>query len=97
MEFIDPLVRQSIRVEKPHLYQEGYAYFAVKNLTDIEFTMVKTARDRSELPVRIILPRRGTIILRAKQSQGQLMNYTYYLENVLTGVEQYYEYKIIVM
>lgn len=97
MEFLDPIIRQSIRVEKPHLYQDGYAYFAVKNLTDIEFTMVKTVRDRSELPARIILPRRATIILKAKQPQSQLMNYSYILENVLTGVEQYYEYKIIVM
>ena len=93
-EFIDPIIRQSIKVEPPHLYQDGYAYFAVKNLTDIEFTMVKTSSDKSELPARIVLHRRATIILRAKQPKGQPATYTFNLENVLTGVEQYYEYKI---
>lgn len=93
-EFIEPIIRQSIKVEAPHLYQDGYAYFTVKNLTDIEFTLVKTGTDKSELPDRIVLPRRATIVIRAKQPKGQEMVYTYYLENVLTGVEQYYEYKI---
>ncbi len=95
-EFIGPLIEQSIVVSAPHLYQDGYVYFTVKNLTDIEFTMVKTDSDKSELPVRIILPRRATIILRAKQVEGQALTCTYNLENVLTGVEQYYEYKITV-
>ena len=95
-EFIGPLVRQSIKVDKPHLYQDGYAWFAVKNLTDIEFTFVKTSADNSELPTRFVLPRRGTIILKVKQPRGQVKNYSYYLENVLTGVEQYYKYEISV-
>jgi histidinol phosphatase-like PHP family hydrolase len=95
-ELIGPLVRQSIQVDKPHLYQDGYAWFAIKNLTDIEFTFVKTSTDNSELPARFVLPRRGTIILRVKQPQGQVKNYFYNLENVLTGVEQYYKYEISV-
>jgi hypothetical protein len=95
-EFIEPIIKQSIKVEEPYLYQDGYTYFAVKNLTDIEFTMVKTSSDKSELPGRVILPRRGTIILRVKQPKGQSMTYSYNLENVLTGVEQYCEYKISV-
>ncbi len=89
-------MKQSIKIEPSHLYQDGYAYFTVKNLTDIQFTMVKTGTDKSELPATVILPRRATIILRAKQPKGQLMTYSYNLENVLTGVEQYYEYKITV-
>lgn len=95
-EYIEPIVKQSIKVEPSHLYQDGYAYFTVKNLTDIQFTMVKTGIDKSELPEQIILPRRATIILRAKQPKGQAVSYTYNLENVLTGVEQYYEIKITV-
>ncbi|MCJ7447028.1 MAG: hypothetical protein MUO72_05005 [Bacteroidales bacterium] len=95
-EFIEPLVNQSIRVAEPHLWQDGYAWFAVENLTDIEFTLVKTGSDDSELPGRTILPPGGTIILRAKQPEGQTMNYYFNLENVLTGVEQYYEYKMSV-
>jgi 3',5'-nucleoside bisphosphate phosphatase len=47
-------------------------------------------------PGWITLPRRGTIILRAKQVPGQLRNYSYKLENVLTGVEQNLEYLITV-
>ena len=93
-EYTGPLVKQSIKVEKPHLYQDGYAWFAVKNLTDIEFTFVKVSIDNSELSGRFVLPRRGSIILRAKQPQGKIMNYSYNLENVLIGVEHYYEYKI---
>jgi 3',5'-nucleoside bisphosphate phosphatase len=95
-EFIDPLIKQSIVVSEPYLYQDGYTYFTVKNLTDIEFTMVKSGSDNSELPGRIILPRRAAIILKAKQPKGNTMTYSYNLENVLTGVEQYYEYKISV-
>jgi hypothetical protein len=95
-ELIGPLVRQSIIVDKPHLYKDGYAWFAVKNLTDIEFTFVKASTDNSELPARFVLPRRGTIILKVKQPQGQVKNYSYNLENVMTGVEQYYKYEISV-
>jgi predicted metal-dependent phosphoesterase TrpH len=95
-EFIEPLVNQSIKVAEPHLWKDGYAWFAVKNLTDIEFTLLKTGSDDSELPGRTILPPRGTIILRAKQPKGQTMNYYFKLENVLTGVEQFYEYKMSV-
>jgi hypothetical protein len=92
-EFIEPIIKQSIKVEVPHLYQDGWIYFTVKNLTDIEFTMVKNGSDNSEMPGRFILPGRATIIMRAKQSKDQSINYSYNLENVLTGVEQYYEYK----
>lgn len=95
-EIVDPIIRQSIRIEASHFYQDGYAYFTVKNLTDIQFTMVKTGNDKSELPGQIILPRRATIILRAKQPKDQSVTYTYILENVLTGVEQYYEIKLTV-
>ena len=95
-ELLEPLVNQSIKVAEPHLWQDGYVWFAVKNLTDIEFTLLKTGSDDSELPARTILPPRGTIILRAKQPKGQTMNYYFRLENVLTGVEQYYEYKMSV-
>jgi 3',5'-nucleoside bisphosphate phosphatase len=91
---IEPLVKQSIVVSKPYLYLDGYAYFTLRNMTDIEFTLVKTGSDGSELPGRIILPARATIILRAKQPEGKAMIYSFNLENVLTGVEQYYEYNI---
>jgi len=92
-EFIDPIIKQSIKVETPHLYQDGWIYFTVKNLTDIEFTLVKTSTDKSELPARLTIPARASIILKAKQPKDKPETYTYYLENVLTGVEQYYEYK----
>jgi len=95
-ELIDPLIKRSIEVEPSHSYQNGYAYFSVKNLTDIEFTLIKKISDKSELPAKIILPRRASVILRAKQPQGQINIYNYYLENVLTGVEQYYEYRLSV-
>lgn len=95
-EFIEPIIKQSIKVEVPHLYQDGWIYFIVRNLTDIEFTMVKKDSDKSELPARLTLPRRASIVVRAKQHKGQSETYTYILENVLTGVEQYYEYKISV-
>lgn len=72
-ELIEHLINQSLRVESPHLYLDGWAYFTVKNLTDIEFTMVKPGTDKSELPERTVLPRRATIILRAKQPKGQQM------------------------
>jgi|WetSurMetagenome_2_1015567.scaffolds.fasta_scaffold00551_3 3',5'-nucleoside bisphosphate phosphatase len=95
-ELIDPIIKQSIKVEPAFLYQDGYQYFTVKNLTDIGFTLVKKGSDKSELPSRIILPRRATIVLKAKQPKGEQFTYSYNLENVLTGVEQYYEYKITV-
>lgn len=95
-ELIGPLVEQSIEVEPSHHYQDGYTYFTVKNLTDIGFTFIKNGSDKSELPARFVLPRRASVILKAKQPQDQTVSYNYYLENVLTGVEQYYEYKISV-
>lgn len=95
-EFIEPIVNQSIKVHNSHCYQNGYTYFAVKNISDIEFTMLKTSKDNSELPEKIILPCRGTIILRAKQPEGETLSCSYKLLNVLTGVEEYYEYKFIV-
>jgi predicted metal-dependent phosphoesterase TrpH len=95
-EFVEPIVKQSVVVSRPHLYQDGYIWFAVRNISDVEFTLVKNGSDDSELPGRITLPRRGTIILRAKQVPGQLRNYSYKLENVLTGVEQNLEYLITV-
>lgn len=95
-ELIEPLIMRSIKVEPSHYYENGYSYFSVKNLTDIEFTLVKTGTDKSELPERTVLPRRATIILKAKQPKGQQLTYTYYLENVLTGVDQYYEYRFFV-
>lgn len=45
--------------------------------------------DASELPARFVLPRRGTLVLRAKQVRGKAQNYLYRLENVLTGIEEY--------
>lgn len=93
-EFIEPLVNQSIVVNKPHLYQDGYIYFSIKNLSDIEFTFVKKMPDKSELPGRFVIPAQGTVILRAKQLSGKPESYPYLLENVLTGVEQQFEYLI---
>jgi 3',5'-nucleoside bisphosphate phosphatase len=95
-EFIEPIVSNSISVSPSYLYQDGYAYFEVANHSDIEFTFIKTGVDKSELPLRFILPARGTIMLRAKQLQGAAPSYSFKLENVLTGVEEYYEYRIIV-
>jgi hypothetical protein len=95
-EFVKPIVMQSIKIYPSHLYQDGYAYFSVRNLSDIEFTFVKSASDKSELPDRIVLPRQATIVLRAKQPKGEAVNYSYRLENVLTGVEQYFDYKFSV-
>ncbi|MBN1107127.1 MAG: hypothetical protein JXA55_00090, partial [Bacteroidales bacterium] len=95
-EHIDPLIKRSVKVEPSHFYQNGYAYFTVRNFTDIEFTFIKNGSDKSELPAKIILPRRASVILRAKQPQNQEVSYNYYLENVLTGVEQYYEYNLSV-
>jgi histidinol phosphatase-like PHP family hydrolase len=93
-EFIDPIVKQSIVVFPSHYYQDGYAYFTVKNLTDIGFTFVKKSSDKSELPGRFFLPGRSSIILRAKKQEGQALSCNCFLENVLTGVEQYYPYEI---
>lgn len=93
-ELVESLVQQSIKVVESHLFQDDYLYFSIKNLSDIEFTFVKTNTDGSELPVRFVLPRRGTIILKVKQLKGKLQYYSYRLENVLTDAGQYYEYKI---
>jgi histidinol phosphatase-like PHP family hydrolase len=94
-DIVDNLISKSIIVSEPHLYKDGFIWFKLKNVTDIEFTMVKTGKDNSELPARIILPRNGTIILKAKQNKDQDTSYTYKLENVLTGVEQYSEFTIL--
>jgi len=93
-EFIDPLVKNSVAVKKSHLFQDGFLYFTVTNKSDIEFTFTKKSKDTSELPSTFILPAAGSVILRAKQPQDKLQEYTYTLDNVLTGVEQYYEFKI---
>lgn len=93
-EFIDPIIKKSIVVYPAHFYQEGYAFFTVKNLTDIGFTFVKKSKDKSELPSGFFLPRRSSIILRAKKPEGQVLSCNYILENVLTGVEQYFPYEI---
>lgn len=95
-EFVEPLVMESIKIADPHLYQDGYAYFSVTNTSDIEFTFVKLSSDNSELPGRFILPRRGSIILKAKKQKEQILTCSYKLENVLTGVEDYLKYDIIV-
>ncbi len=93
-EYIDPLVKQSILVSEPFLYQDGYIYFEVKNGSDIEFTLIKTAKDESGLPDKTILPRQSTVIARVKQEAGKAQTYTFKLENVLTGVEQYGELSV---
>jgi 3',5'-nucleoside bisphosphate phosphatase len=95
-EFIEPIIINSISVSPSYLCQDGYAYFEVANHSDIEYTFVKTAADKSELPSHFVLPARGTIMLRAKQPQGVTVSYSFKLENVLTGVEEYYGYKITV-
>lgn len=95
-EHIDPFVKNAISVAVPHFFQDGYTYFSIRNLSDIEFTMIKKGTDSSELPGKFCLPARGSIILRAKQQKGVLMTYTYTLENVLTNVEQHYEYSFSV-
>jgi hypothetical protein len=93
-ELINPLVNESIRILKPHLYHDGYIYFNITNISDIEFTFIKTDKDNSELPSRFILPRKSTIILKAKKMQEKPVTCIYNLENVLTGVEEPMEYKI---
>ena len=95
-EFIGPLVSQSIHVNEPHYYQDGYIYFTLRNLSDIEFTFVKKNVDPSELPGRFVLPAKGSIVLRVKQVKGEPGSYPFSLENVLTGPEQQYEYLITV-
>jgi predicted metal-dependent phosphoesterase TrpH len=95
-EFVEPLVRRCIMVESPHLYQDGYSYFSITNSSDIEFTFVKTSADNSELPSRFILPRRSSIVLRAKKAQDRNLVCSYNLENVLTGVEDYLKFDIVV-
>lgn len=91
-ELIDPLINLSIQVSKPYLVQDGYINFEVKNNSDIEFTLLKTGNDDSGLPHKTILPRKSTVTARVKQVAGQAHTYTFKLENVLTGVEQYGEY-----
>ncbi len=95
-EYILPLVNQAIQVGKPFLYQDGFIYFEVKNSSDIEFTLIKTGDDGSGLPASSILPRRSTVIARVKQEAGVPVTYTFKLENVLTGVEQFGEYSFTI-
>ena len=90
-EFVDPLVKQAIQVSKPYLYQDGFIYLEVKNSSDIEFTLLKSGKDNSGLPDKTILPRRSTVIAKLKQEAGKPVTYSFKLENVLTGVEQYGE------
>jgi hypothetical protein len=90
-EYIDPLIKQSIHVSDPFLYQDGYIYFEVKNSSDIEFTLEKLDKDESGLPDKTILPCQSTVIARVKQEAGKAQTYTFRLENVLTGVEQHGE------
>ncbi len=91
-EFIDPLVKRSIHVEAPFLYQEGFIYFEVKNTSDIEFTLLKTEKDNSGLPAETVLPRKSTVIARVKQQAGLEHTYVFKLQNVLTGIEQPVEF-----
>ncbi len=95
-EFIDPLVKEAISVGPSHLYSEGFNYFTLKNNSDMEFVFVKESVDTSEMPAKFLLPRRGTLVLRAKQEKGKTREYVYRLENVLTGVEEYPVFRIIV-
>lgn len=88
-ELVEPLVKQSIQISEPFLYQDGAIYFEVKNLSDIEFTLVKTEKDNSGLPEKSVLPRQCTITVKVKQGAGQPKTYSFKLENVLTGVEEY--------
>lgn len=95
-EFIEPIVKRSVSVSASHFSQDGYLYFKVRNISDIGFTFIKNGNDLSELPAKFILPARGSVVLKAKQPQGQVKNYSFFLENVLTGVEQHYNYEITV-
>jgi hypothetical protein len=88
-ELVEPLVQQSISVSEPFLYDCGFIYFEVKNSSDIEFTLLKIGKDDSGLPEKTILPRQSTVVARVKQEKGQALTYSFKLENVLTGVEQY--------
>lgn len=87
-ELVEPLVRQSISVSEPFLYDSGFIYFEVKNSSDIEFTLLKIGNDDSGLSEKTILPRQSTVVARVKQEKGQAHTYSFKLENVLTGVEQ---------
>lgn len=95
-EWIEPLVSRSIQVMQPFLYQDGYIYFEIKNHSDIEFTLRKQGVDESGLPDKTILPKRGTLVARVKQDAGKPVTYSYILENVLTGVEEYMKFDFIV-
>jgi len=88
-EWIEPLINRSIQVMQPFLYQDGYIFFEIKNHSDIEFTLRKQGVDESGLPEKTILPKRGTLVARVKQEAGKTVIYSYILENVLTGVEEY--------
>ena len=92
-ELIEPLVKQSIQVSKPFLYDGGFIYFEVRNLSDIEFTLLKIGKDDSGLPSKTVLPRQSTIVARVKQEAGKNQTYSFKLENALIGVEQYAELK----
>lgn len=91
-EWVEPLVLQSIQVSKPFLYQDGYAFFEVKNTSDIEFTLIKTGKDDSGLPEKTILPRKSTVVAKVKQQAGQSRTYSFKFENVLTGTEKPMEF-----
>jgi len=95
-ELIEPLVSRSIIVSEPFLYQDGFVYFEVKNISDIEFTLIKIEKDDSGLPEKTILPRQSTITGRVRQEAGQQRSYSFKLENVLTGVEEYANFDITV-
>lgn len=95
-ELVEPLVRQSISVSEPFLYDGGYIYFEVKNSSDIEFTLLKIGKDDSGLPEKTILPRQSTVVARVKQEKGQACTYSFKLENVLTGVEQIMDFSFAV-
>ncbi len=88
-EFIEPLVKLSIQVSKPFLHQDGFIYFEVKNNSDIEFSLLKVEKDDSGLPAKIILPRKCAVVAKVKQVAGQPHTYSFQLQNVLAGVEQY--------
>jgi hypothetical protein len=93
-DLIEPLVLNSVKVSQPFLYQDGYAYFEVKNVTDIEFTFHNTGNSESGLPDRIVLPRRSTLVARVRKEQGSARQYSFLIENVLTGVEEYLDFKM---
>ena len=88
-ELINPLISKSILVSDPFLYLDGYITFEVRNVTDIDFTLVKTGSDDSGLPARSVLPARSTILARVKQEAGKPQTYAFQLENVLIGLDKH--------